>query len=634
MASATPRNTTGPTYRRRAVLTMLAAGAGGAILAACGADQAPTAVPTAAPTAIRPTTGATTAAPAPAATTVAAAAPTTAPAAPTTAPTTVAAAATAAPTTAPIVAAATPAPAATSAPAAMTGGAAMPMPMAMPDANGKIAGGAPGVPDAYLKPPAPYKSVAMIPGKGSKVTLFLIAYNAPPVPHDQNTFWKEFEKRLGVSSFDMTLAPQANYNARVATAVAGGDLQDLFFLDLARVPEQNRTVQQGAFTDLTSELSGEGLKQYPNLAQFPPQIWKNSAVGGKIYGVPRPRALSSNTLLFRQDWADKLRLAPPKNADDFLNVMTAFTKMDPDGNGKADTYGMASKPDGTGIYGIDFYAGMFRLPNEWRKNPDGTLVNIIEVPEFKEMIAYMRRSFEAGIFHPDAATMTTVQGQDALVSGKVGTLWDSVQSTSSLRQRTKMTAGAVSDVVGFLPVGYDGGKATSRYDTGFFGITAIPARVGRDKERVKELLRIMDYIAAPFGSEERNFLSFGIEGMHHTIKDGNRVLNDVGRAEIGELNNQTNNVPTYYYPDAPQDAVLLQNLQRSLLAIAEENPTNGLVSATNAMKAAELRQLRIDRLNVIIQGREPLSALDTFVRDWRSRGGDAIRKEFQDALKG
>ncbi len=51
------------------------------------------------------------------------------------------------------------------------------------------------------------------------------------------------------------------------------------------------------------------------------------------------------------------------------------------------------------------------------------------------------------------------------------------------------------------------------------------------------------------------------------------------------------------------------------------------------MRGAELSQLRIDRLNAIISGREPLSAFDGYVKDWRSRGGDQIRKEFEAELK-
>ncbi len=50
-------------------------------------------------------------------------------------------------------------------------------------------------------------------------------------------------------------------------------------------------------------------------------------------------------------------------------------------------------------------------------------------------------------------------------------------------------------------------------------------------------------------------------------------------------------------------------------------------------RAAELNQFGFDRATAIITGREPASALDAAIRDWRSRGGDQIRKEFEQALK-
>ena len=52
------------------------------------------------------------------------------------------------------------------------------------------------------------------------------------------------------------------------------------------------------------------------------------------------------------------------------------------------------------------------------------------------------------------------------------------------------------------------------------GIAAIPAKVGKDKERVKELLRVIDYLAAPFGCEEWVFLNYGHEGVHHMMQRG------------------------------------------------------------------------------------------------------------------
>ncbi len=592
------------TISRRAflhsALSAAALTAGGALLAACGGNANSTAT-TAATVAPQPTT-------APAATT------SSAPSAP--APTAVTG------TTA--VASGT------------TAAAASAVAPSAPTADGKLPSPAPGVPDAYVKSPPAYQSVSAVPGKGSRVTAFLIAYLPPPPPRAENKYQQELEKRLGIT-LDMTLVPAANYPEKVAAITASGDLPDLMFLDLDRVPDQNKTIQQGAYTDLTAFLSGDGLKEFPNLALFPAQIWKNCAVRGKIYGVPRPRVLSSNTLLFRQDWADKLGIARPKNADDFLGLMTAFTKNDPDGNGKPDTYGMTAKPDGTGIFNLDFYLGMFRAPNGWRLNPDGTLIGALETEEYKQAVTFVRRLYEAGIYHPDAITMSTTQGQDALITGKVGSLWDSLQSAAGgtgIRGRARDTNPA-ANIIGFVPPGFDGGKAGAHLGTGFFGFTAIPAKVGKDKERVKELLRVLDYYAAPFGSEERIFLQYGIAGIHHTVQpDGTRILTNAGKAEIGELNNQTNNVPAYFFPEAPGDAQLMQNLARDLIAIGVNDPTLGYYSPTNTTKGGELRQLRIDRLNALITGREPLTALDTYIKDWRARGGDQIRKEYQDAIKG
>ena len=46
-----------------------------------------------------------------------------------------------------------------------------------------------------------------------------------------------------------------------------------------------------------------------------------------------------------------------------------------------------------------------------------------------------------------------------------------------------------------------------------------------------------------------------------------------------------------------------------------------------------MQTLTQDRMIAVITGRDPLSAFDTFVKDWRSRGGDQMRKEFEQELK-
>ena len=80
-----------------------------------------------------------------------------------------------------------------------------------------------------------------------------------------------------------------------------------------------------------------------------------------------PFSAQANVLLIRKDWLDKLGLQPPKTWDDLAKVAQAFTTQDPDGDGKADTYGLAV-PGSTSRGYISWYwssflySGRRRLP--------------------------------------------------------------------------------------------------------------------------------------------------------------------------------------------------------------------------------------------------------------------------------
>src|SRR5262249_12787805 len=153
-----------------------------------------------------------------------------------------------------------------------------------------------------------------------------------------------------------------------------------------------------------------------------------------------------------------------------------------------------------------------------------------------------------------------------------------------------------------------------------------------DKERVKELLRIQDWMAAPFGSEEYTFHRFGLEGLHYELKNGLPTLNDKGRADIGPLGRFTETPPVAFF-DLPGDSEYLQKFQNDLMQIGIDDPTWGYYSPTNGTKAGELEQLEADMRIDVITGRQPFSALDAFIKDWKQRGGDQIRKEFEQAIK-
>ncbi|OLE30697.1 MAG: hypothetical protein AUG44_00595 [Actinobacteria bacterium 13_1_20CM_3_71_11] len=74
--------------------------------------------------------------------------------------------------------------------------------------------------------------------------------------------------------------------------------------------------------------------------QLTPASWDSAKdLKGDIYAVPF--SAQANLLFIRSDWLAKLNLQAPKTWDDVATVAKAFTTGDPDGDGKADTYGLA-----------------------------------------------------------------------------------------------------------------------------------------------------------------------------------------------------------------------------------------------------------------------------------------------------
>ena len=73
--------------------------------------------------------------------------------------------------------------------------------------------------------------------------------------------------------------------------------------------------------------------------QLAPGSWSSASdLTGKVYAIPF--SAQANLLFIRKDWLTKLGLSEPKTWDDVMTIAQAFTTKDPDGNGKADTYGI------------------------------------------------------------------------------------------------------------------------------------------------------------------------------------------------------------------------------------------------------------------------------------------------------
>lgn len=500
-----------------------------------------------------------------------------------------------------------------------------------------------GVPNAYLEFPKPYKSVKGAPAEGGplkKISAFDITYSPPPLPMDQNKYWQELNKRIG-ATMQFNLTPENEYESKFSTLLAGGELGHVVMYRTYNTQATN-AILQGAFTELTDYVSESALKDYPNLSGLASQNWKNSEVNGKLYGVPVPQAPYAG-MKWRGDWAEKLGVSEISNADDYEQALKSFTFKDPDGDGSRDTWGCTV---GYNDWDMEWYQNMWRVPYNWKLNKDGTLTNVIELPEYMEALAYAQKLHKEGVYVPGSNLhqLSANEPQD-FDGGKVGSRIDVIGNVHTSYD-TFMKTGkpeAANAVTMLVPPGHDGGKGVSRVRSGNYGAQLIPSKVGKDPEKVKEILRILDYYAAPFGSEEDVFLSYGIENRDFKFDDnGLPIQTDTGKKELTGVPRLASHMPAIFLAADPylikngqvkEWTQKLQNLYKEYAAIGVYDPTTGYVSKTQASKGATLGQKQLDTLTAIVLGRKPLSDWDQFVKEWKQQGGDQITRELEQAMQ-
>jgi putative aldouronate transport system substrate-binding protein len=502
------------------------------------------------------------------------------------------------------------------------------------------------IPPAYLRLPAPFRATSGTPGAGgplTEVTWFSDLFSAPPPPLPDNRYWAELNRRLGVKVTPVWAASDpSSFQQKFAALLASGDLPDLVLfggtVGTTTAAAQVQAVQQGAFTDLTSHLSGSALADYPNLALIAPKIWQNSRINGRIHGVPRGRAVPGTSLLLRFDWAQKVGvpISQITSSDAFREVMVDFATKDPDGDGRPDTWGI---PDIEFTYG--YFAQMFGAPAGWRLNKDGSLTKDIETAEYREAIAFAQNLYQQGGFHPDAAVQTQANHYALFEGGKVGAYLDALYASGQTRPFLAQL-GFKDAIRHLLPQPGPGRKAVTFNAAGYNGIVMIPSKVGKDSAKVTQLLKILDYFASPFGSEEYTFLNYGIEGVHFTRSaNGNPARNAQGTTDIGDLfrlltpPNVNFAAGSQYFSDAEQEAWtrLVDQAYHDHFKIGVDDPTIGYVSPSSLRRGPSLNQLVVDNVKALISGRTPMSGYSQFVQTWKSQGGDQVRKELQDAIR-
>src|SRR5690625_878916 len=188
------------------------------------------------------------------------------------------------------------------------------------------------MPDVYTDNPTEFfQSVDRDPDDGGDtVTTFQLMWGTPPVDREQNEYWQELEKRLGVT-FEPQFVPAPTFDSKFSTMLASGNIPDLVFVD-DQSATQLQAIRDGAFADLSEVLGGDGIQKWPNLAARTPDIWQASLKNGRIYQIPSAIARITNLVVMRRDAFEETSIGPePADADELMTALTEISQTTRDG---------------------------------------------------------------------------------------------------------------------------------------------------------------------------------------------------------------------------------------------------------------------------------------------------------------
>jgi putative aldouronate transport system substrate-binding protein len=467
------------------------------------------------------------------------------------------------------------------------------------------------------------KSVPQPPGKGGEVNALTVSLSPAPTPLESNSAWQQVNKEVGVTLRIPSIST-ADYPTRLNTVLAGGDLPDIIAAAIFSTTMPNiGDFVNSACADLTPYLSGDAVKDYPNLANLPSTAWPPMIYNNKIMAVPVAAGgvRQSALLLARGGDLDKAGITSITSPDDFMGVCKQL-------NNPGTRWALGASTL------VNWLAMVYGAPNVWAQS-GGKFTRDYETPEYKAAVAYHRALWDAGLFHPDSASLSGSPAGVQYYGGKF--VFSPHASWSLVAYQTAWERANAADPEfkprAVLPFNKDGtGRAAQFIGLGSTGTIALKKA---SADRIKELLGVLNYVTAPVGTTEALLMQYGVEGPDFTRDaNSNPVPTQQGLNDLIVPWKNIGGPPDYLFSSNSADFVpYTYQAQKEHFAQTVPNAATGLYSPTDSSKGITLKNTLTDKMNDILFGRAPVSGFDDLVAEWRANGGDTIRGEYEQAYQ-
>ncbi len=477
-----------------------------------------------------------------------------------------------------------------------------------------------------------------------------------------NIWFNAYKNDLGINvSYNWTV-PGAQFEQKMNVAISANDLPDI-------IPANQRQlkllVDSGVALDLTKIFQDYASPFTMEMMQADNNVSIEQATfDGKLMAIPQVSGNRdhSNMLWIRNDWLKNLNLQAPRTMDDVFKIAEAFTKDDPDQNGKDDTYGLALQKGliEQGWADISGFMESYHAyigTNAWIKDSSGKLVYGGIQPEVKTALTKLAEMYKAGQIDKEFSIKDGSKVAESVVGGRVGMIYGQHFLAFYPFQDCK-NKDPKSDWMPYPLVSIDE-KPVMTMVNGSAGLFYV---VNKEMKNPEAAVKLYNYYYAKDPALSGDFdPKFHGTGIGQGSEPGENYFWAVVQTWYPMQNLFIHQQVKKYFET--KDEALLQNywikdnVEQNKKYLAGDNKfysafawsgTNGAESIidyydqnglmlqnayikadTDSMtqKGATLKQTRDEIFTKIIMGIAPVSDFDKYVEQWHKLGGDDITDE-------
>lgn len=419
-----------------------------------------------------------------------------------------------------------------------------------------------------------------------------------------------------------------------------GELPDIFANDIVNTTDYFKWIEQGIIEPLPEDLSN-----YPNIQKIMniEEVKALRQPDGKQYIIPRikqyedDKTTMARGLFVRKDWMKKMGFSNPKSFEEFLNMTSAFTFKDPDGNGADDTVGIT-------VHNKWYLPTLFlptspnTLNDSWVKK-DGKWIPSWTTDGFYKGLEQLHTLYQEGILDPDLSILKGYEGREKFAAGKAGIYIAQTTPGYVKDLRTSWetyTDKPFEEAVAILHVWpSEDGIQYRHTEKSFWSSTYF--RGGLEKDKMERVLKLYDYLLSDEGVQ---LVTYGIENEDYIISNGDITLTweEDADGNLIDLMNKYKSlgifagIPAWYeftwYKDTPINRLTFteEGLKMSLesykwkMENAVAIPTNYkidlMVTPAKSKIALEVDQL----IKVILDENDPVNGWNDVLKEYEEKG--------------